>query len=294
MTGGEVRRIAVVGAGEMGSGIAQVVAAAGFETVLIDSSEAQLASATARIERDLGRAVERGRLEAATAEATLAALDTALDLDAVAAADHVIEAVTEDLAVKEKVLGRVDEAAPERAVIASNTSQFSIASLALSTSRPDRVIGTHWFNPPPVMRLIEVVRGPHTSAETLTETLALCERFGKETIVCRKDSQGFITSRLIIALILEAARIVEEGIGDPADVNRACRLAFNHAMGPLDTADLSGLDTVLMICERLTEHYGERFRPPQNLRALVNAGSCGRKSGGGFDTLDRAVAAEAG
>ena len=280
-----VRRIAVLGAGEMGAGIAQVVAGAGFEVTLVDVSADQLAAATARNERELGRQVEKGKLEEGAAKATLARIETATEIAAVAGADHVIEAVSEDLAIKEQVLRAADEAAPAHAVIASNTSQFSIASLAARTGRPDRVIGTHWFNPPPVMRLIEVIRGPLTSAQTLAETTALCERFGKETIVCRKDSQGFITSRLIIALILEAARIVEEGVGDPDDVNRACQLAFNHAMGPLDTADLSGLDTVLKVSERLADHYGDRYRPPQNLRTLVNAGRLGRKAGGGFDTL---------
>lgn len=259
-----VQRIAVLGAGEMGAGIARVVAEAGFEVILIDVSAEQLARAQERAGREF---------------------ETATEVAAVAGADHVIEAVSEDLAIKEQVLRAADEAAPAHAIIASNTSQFSIASLAACTGRPDRVIGTHWFNPPPAMRLIEVIRGPLTSPETLEETVALCERFGKETIVCRKDSQGFITSRLIIALILEAARIVEEGVGDPADVNRACRLAFNHAMGPLDTADLSGLDTVLKVSERLADHYGDRYRAPQNLRTLVNAGRLGRKTGGGFDTL---------
>jgi 3-hydroxybutyryl-CoA dehydrogenase len=282
----EVKGIAVLGAGAMGTGIAQVVAGAGFEATLIDVSADQLSAARARIERDLDRRAERGKISAEDAAETLRLVSTSSDLGSVSEADHVIEAVTEDLPVKEAVLRRADEAAPERAVIASNTSQFSIASLAACTSRPDRVIGTHWFNPPTAMRLIEVIRGPDTSDATLEETIGLCRRFGKETIVCRKDSQGFITSRLIMVLILEAARIVEEGIGDPADVNRACRLAFNHAMGPLDTADLSGLDVVLKVADRLTDHYGDRYRAPQNLRTLVNAGRLGQKTGEGFDTLN--------
>jgi 3-hydroxybutyryl-CoA dehydrogenase len=167
-------------------------------------------------------------------------------------------------------------------VIASNTSQFSITALAAATKRPDRVIGSHWFNPPPVMDLIEVVRGVETSDATLALALELVGRYGKSTIVCEKDTPGFITSRLIIALALESARIVEEGIATAADVNLACVKAFNHAMGPLDTVDFSGLDTTLHVADNMREQYGERFLAPQLLRSLVGGGHLGRKSGRGF------------
>ncbi|HVG99260.1 MAG TPA: 3-hydroxyacyl-CoA dehydrogenase family protein, partial [Miltoncostaeaceae bacterium] len=199
-----------------------------------------------------------------------------------AEADHVIETVVEEVDVKCDVLGRLDEVCRDEVVLASNTSQISISRLAAATGRPDRVIGSHWFNPPPVMGLIEVVRGVETSDETLGIALGLAERYGKETIVCRKDAQGFVTSRLIAILMVEAARIVEEGIADPEEVNRACVLAFNHAMGPLDTADLTGLDILERVADGLAEHYGDRFLVPQSVRALVNAGHLGRKTGRGF------------
>jgi 3-hydroxybutyryl-CoA dehydrogenase len=144
------------------------------------------------------------------------------------------------------------------------------------------VIGSHWFNPPPLMDLIEIVRGVETSDATLATTLELAERYGKQTIVCRKDTPGFITSRLIVALALESARIVEEGVAAAEDVNLACVKAFNHAMGPLDTIDFSGLDTALRVADNMRDQYGERFLAPQNLRALVNAGHLGRKTGRGF------------
>jgi 3-hydroxybutyryl-CoA dehydrogenase len=280
----DITRIAVVGGGgQMGTGIAQVAASAAFDVVIVDVSDAALQRAEQRIAKSLERLVSAGRLDASQAAAVAQRISHDTDLDAaVATADHVIETVPEDLAVKHDVLRRIDAAAGDHVIVASNTSQFSISKLAAATRRADRVIGTHWFNPPPLMRLIEVIRGVMTSDETLATTLALAERFGKETIVCQKDTQGFVTSRLIMLWCIEAMRIVEEGIATVEDVNKACQLAFNHPMGPLDTADMGGLDSVVMAGEALAAQYGERFRLPQNVRALVNAGNYGHKTGTGF------------
>lgn len=274
----DIKRVAVVGAGIMGRGIAQVVADAGLEVTLVDVSQDALEGARGRIARDLGRRLSDDQVEAVVARI---ALSTDVE-EAGAASDHVVEAVTEDIDLKRNLFTRLDHACGPDVILATNTSQFSISSIAAATERPDRVIGTHWFNPPPVMRLIEVVRGELTSDETLATTLELAERFGKETIVCRKDTQGFVTSRLIMLFLLEAARIYEEGIASAEDIDKACKLAFNHAMGPLTTADFSGLDTLLRGSEAMTANYGERFRAPQTLRRLVNAGQLGRKSGSGF------------
>lgn len=167
-------------------------------------------------------------------------------------------------------------------MFASNTSQFPITRLASFTGRPDRVVGSHWFNPPARMKLIEVIRGLETSDETLETALALATLYGKQAIVCRKDTPGFVTSRLIAAFMVEAARIVEEGIADVEDVDTACQLGFGHAMGPFLTADLSGLDTVERVADNLARNYGDRFLVPQTLRGLVNAGHLGRKTGRGF------------
>lgn len=279
-----IQRVAVVGGGGlMGSGIAQVVARAGLEVTLVEVDQAALDRGLERIKRGYDRIAARGRASASELEQALGRISTSTDLEAAgAAADHVIESVIEDFAVKSEVLRRLDRVCAEDVVFASNTSQFSISSLGAATDRPDRLIGSHWFNPPPVMNLIELIRGVETSDQTLSLTVGLAGRYGKETIVCNKDTQGFITSRLIVMLMVEAARIVDEGIASIEDVNKACVLAFNHAQGPLDTADLSGLDTVHRVASALVDHYGDRFRSPQNLRALVAAGHYGRKTGRGF------------
>ncbi len=276
------QKVAVVGGGIMGGGIAQVLAAAGLEVTLVDVAAPALEKARSRISRNWERAVEKGRMEAGEAAAAEARLTTSTELDAAAKADHAVETVVEDIEVKRQVLGRLDQLCREDVILASNTSQFSITALAAATGRPDRVIGSHWFNPPPLMDLIEIVRGVETSDETLATTLELAERYGKTTIVCQKDTPGFITSRLIVALALESIRIVEEGIASAEDVNVACVKAFNHAMGPLDTIDFSGLDTTLHVATNMREQYGERFLPPQALRALVEGGHLGRKTGRGF------------
>lgn len=278
-----VERVLVVGGGVMGNGIAQVVAQAGLRVTVVDVAQEALDRAATRIERSLGRFVKSGRLSQEEADATRGRIVYSTDLEVAGAeAEHVIEAVVEVFDVKRDVLQRLDAVCAEPVIFASNTSQFPISRLAAATGRPDRVIGSHWFNPPPMMDLIEIVRGLETSDATLAATLALAERFGKQTIVCEKDTPGFITSRLIVTLSLEAMRIVEEGVAGVEDVNRACVLAFNHAMGPLDTMDFSGLDTTLRVAESMSAQYGERFLAPQNIRALVNAGHLGRKTGRGF------------
>lgn len=279
----------VGGGGQMGNGIAQVAAVAGLEVTLVEVAQPDLDRGLGRIDKSLERLVRKGTVSDADAAAARARIHTSTDLEATGAAtDHAIESIVEDVDAKREVFRRLDAVCRPEVVLASNTSQFAISKIAGATGRPDRVIGTHWFNPPPLMRLIEIVRGVETSDETVEVVEQLAVRYGKETIVCQKDTQGFLTSRLIMIMAVEAMRIVEEGIATPEDVNRACQLAFNHPMGPLHTADMGGLDTFVKASAAMTEHFGERFRATQGLRALVNAGHYGYKTGRGFSEYGEA------
>lgn len=281
-------RLMVVGAGLMGSGIAQVAAVGGWDVIMRDVSADALGRGTAAIEASLERFVAKGRLDASVAEEALASITTTTDLDAAAEVDIVVEAVFEKLELKAELFTTLDRLCVSAdTVLASNTSAIPITAVAAATANPERVVGTHFFSPVPMMRLCELVRGHHTSDATLATARSFAESVGKTCIVVNRDVAGFVTTRLIAALSVEAIRLYESGVASVEDIDTACRLGFGHAMGPLETADLTGTDILFNATSNVyADTQDEKFNPPELLRRMVRAGDLGRKSGRGFYTHD--------
>ena len=277
-----IRQISVIGSGTMGRGIAYLSAVAGYDTVVHDVESSALDAAQASIESLLRKGVEKNKLTEDAAKAAAGRLHMVPDLEpAVSGADLIVEAVPETLELKIELFSHADLFCGAETIITSNTSSISITRLAGHVERRDRFAGMHFFNPPHVMKLIEIVRGERTSDETIDEIREVAEKMGKTPIIVR-DSPGFATSRLGVAIGLEAIRMLEEGVATAEDIDRAMELGYNHPMGPLRLTDLVGLDVRLGIAEYLSSTLGPRFEPPQLLRDLVAQGKLGQKTGQGF------------
>jgi 3-hydroxybutyryl-CoA dehydrogenase len=282
----EVKTVGVLGAGQMGSGIAQVAASSGFRVVLADASLDLAQRGKSAVAGRFDRQVAKGK---ATPEARASSLDQitpAGSIEALSRCDFVIEAATENLALKLTLFQRCDAVLAEGKWLASNTSSISLTKLASATSRPDRVVGMHFMNPAPVMKLVEIVRAAQTSDETVAHTRALAEAMGKTTTTSH-DAPGFLVNRILVPMICEACFALQEGVGSAEDIDTGARLGLNHPMGPLELGDLIGLDTVLAIAEVLHRDIGDdKYRPPTLLRNLVAAGWLGRKASRGFYVYD--------
>lgn len=277
-----IETVGVIGAGTMGSGIAQSFAVAGFPVLLQDLNEDALARAKAGIGSSLERLAAKGRIPAETAAAAIARIDTATDVARMEGRDLVVEAIVENVEIKSKLLQRLDGICGETAIFASNTSSISLTRLAAASTRPERVIGMHFFNPVPLMQLVEIIRALQTSDEVCAQIMDLTRAIGKTPRVS-KDSYGFVVNRVLVPMINEAINCVYEGVASPEDVDEMMKLGANHPMGPLSLGDLIGLDIVLDIMETLYGGFCDpKYRPSPLLQQMVNAGYLGRKSGRGF------------
>ncbi|MGW8192798.1 MAG: 3-hydroxybutyryl-CoA dehydrogenase [Desulforhopalus sp.] len=283
----EIKKFGVIGAGQMGSGIAQVAAASGLEVILNDIKDEFVAKGLANIEKNLGRTVEKGKLSADERDATLARITSSTSLDDLAGVDYVVEAAVESEDLKFKIFRDLDTLCPDHVILGTNTSSIPIGRIAAQTKRPDKVIGMHFMNPVPVMKLVEVIKGIATSQETFDVTWALCEKFGK-TAAEANDFPGFIANRILMPMINEAVFCLYQSVGKAEDIDTVMKLGMNHPMGPLALADLIGLDTCLAIMETLYDGFKDsKYRPCPLLRKYVEAGWLGRKSGRGFYRYER-------
>jgi 3-hydroxybutyryl-CoA dehydrogenase len=277
-----IRKIGVLGCGLMGSGIAEVAAKAGFETVVREVSDALLEKGMGKIRGSLGKAVEKGKMSAEERDAVLGRIHGTTGFEAMADCDLVVEAIVENLEEKKATYAALDKVAKSTAIFASNTSSLTVTQLAMATSRPARFVGLHFFNPVPVMKLVEVVRTLLTEDAALAEIDEFCRAIGKTPVAC-KDNSGFIVNRLLVPYLLDAIRALEEGVGSVADIDEGMKLGCGYPMGPFQLLDFVGLDTTYFIANIMFEEYREkRFAPPPLLKQMVQAGRLGRKSGRGF------------
>lgn len=277
-----IQNIAVIGVGIMGSGIVQALAMGGKHVKMYDVSEESLQKAYGTITKGLNRFVNAGRMTDEEKNGILSNITSTVILEeACQNVELVIEAVPEILQLKKEIFQKLDLYTAQSTILATNTSELSVTAIASVTDRPEKVVGMHWFNPAPVMKLVEIVRGVVTAESTIQAVRTVSEELGKETVVV-KDMQGFVTSRAIAIHMLECMRMYEEGITSKEEIDKAIKLGLNYPMGPFELADYVGLDTMLFASKGLTEAFGDRFRAPQTLVKLVEAGHLGRKTGKGF------------